>query len=63
MYREHVEWKVRADECKRDAHGAMEDAERAATADQKAEFLMLATELLKFAYEMEDRLSAKPNEF
>ncbi|HEX5279473.1 MAG TPA: hypothetical protein VFW28_05305 [Micropepsaceae bacterium] len=54
---------MRADECKRDAHGAMEDAERAATADQKAEFLMLATELLKFAYEMEDRLSAKPNEF
>lgn len=61
MHTEHVEWKLRADQCKRDAHRAIEDAERAATADHKAEYLMLATELLKFAYEMEDRLSAKPN--
>jgi hypothetical protein len=63
MPNKHAEWQTRAAECHEAARAAMQRANDSTNAQTKAEFLKLATELLKLAEDIErfvDTLSAQP---
>lgn len=53
MSKQHAEWKVRAAECHEAALSAMRRATNATDKKTKAEFLQMATELLKLADDIE----------
>ena len=55
MSEKHAEWKARAAECHEAALSAMQRAGTITDKQVKAEFLRLATELLKLAHDI-DRL-------
>lgn len=53
MSKQHAEWKVRAAECHQAALTAMARATNATDKKTRAEFLQMATELLKLADDIE----------
>lgn len=53
MSQKHAEWAARAAECHEAALAAMERASRVSNQETKAEFLKIATELLKLAEDIE----------
>jgi hypothetical protein len=57
MSEKHAEWKARAAECHQSALSAMQRAGNMTDREMKAEYLRLATELLKLADDIEKFLA------
>jgi hypothetical protein len=58
MSEQHAEWKARAAECRQAALTAMEHATNVTEKNAKAEFLQVATEMLKLADAIDEQLAA-----
>jgi hypothetical protein len=57
MYDQCAKWRARAAECQRAAEGAIEASVNEASEETKIEFLLVATELLRLADQIDKQLA------